>query len=66
MVKTATDIPRNPVGEMRLGAEDLKTKIADLADDLQKHTGAKVVSVDGGAAADTGAAAVPLVKPVSL
>ena len=69
MVKTATDITRSTVDEMRLGAEDLKTKIADLADDIQKHTGAKVTSPDGAAgSADAGAAGAttPLIKPVSL
>lgn len=67
VVKTATDITRSTVDEMRLGAEDLKTKIADLADDIQKHTGAKVVSPDGdGGAERAGAASEPLVKPVSL
>jgi hypothetical protein len=67
VVKTATDITRNTVDEMRLGAEDLKTKIADLADDIQKHTGAKVVSPGGGDdPAGSGAAPAPLVKPVSL
>jgi hypothetical protein len=46
---------------MRVGAEDLKSKIADLADDIQKHTGAKVVA--GEQAADE---AAPVVKPLSL
>lgn len=66
VVKTATDITRSTVDEMRLGAEELKTKIADLADDIQKHTGAKVVSPDGGDQAASTGAAQPLVKPVSL
>lgn len=69
VVKTATDITRSTVDEMRLGAEDLKTKIADLADDIQKHTGAKVTSPDGAAgSADAGGAGAttPLIKPVSL
>lgn len=69
VVKTATDITRSTVDEMRIGAEDLKTKIADLADDIQKHTGAKVVSPDGGGGPADAAAAgatAPLIKPVSL
>jgi signal transduction histidine kinase len=61
VVKTATDITRSTVDEMRVGAEDLKSKIADLADDIQKHTGAKVVA--GEQAADE---AAPVVKPLSL
>ena len=63
VVKTATDITRNTVDEMRAGAEDLKSKIADLADDIQKHTGAKVVAPQGEQAA---ADAAPVVKPLSL
>lgn len=68
VVKTATDITRSTVDEMRIGAEELKTKIADLADDIQKHTGAKVTSSDGAddGVAGSGAATAPLVKPVSL
>ena len=48
---------------MRVGAEDLKSKIADLADDIQKHSGAKVVAPQGEPAA---AEAAPVVKPLSL
>ena len=48
-----------------MGAEELKTKIADLADDIQKHTGAKVVAPAGEEAGAANSAA-PLVKPVSL
>ena len=62
-MKTATDITRSTVDEMRVGAEDLKSKIADLADDIQKHTGAKVVAPQGEQAA---AEAAPVVKPLSL
>jgi chromosome segregation ATPase len=63
VIKTATDITRSTVDEMRVGAEDLKTKIADLADDIQKHTGAKVV-VPG--AEPVAADPAPAVKPLSL
>ena len=63
MVETATDITRNTVDEMRTSAEDLKTKIADLADDIQKHTGAKVLAPPGDEAT---AEAAPAVKPLSL
>ena len=66
VVKTATDITRSTVDEMRVGAEELKTRIADLADDIQKHTGAKVVSPSEDGETGAADAAAPLVKPVSL
>lgn len=66
VVKTATDITRSTVDEMRIGAEELKTKIADLADDIQKHTGAKVVAPSEEGSAGMADSAAPLVKPVSL
>src|SRR5262249_7576550 len=63
VIKTATDITRSTVDEMRVGAEDLKAKISDLADDIQKHTGAKVAAPEAEAAAADPAATV---KPLPL
>lgn len=62
VIKTATDITRNTVDEMRVGAEDLKTKIADLADDIQKHTGAKVLGPEAENDTPNPAAAVKSVQ----
>ena len=63
MIKTATDITRTTVDEMRAGAEDLKTKISDLAEDIQQHTGAKVLAPDADKDASQPA---PTMKPLSF